>query len=82
MTEVTEYSFEEAYKYQIANKTYGKQIWYLNIYGWDSYLTLEPTFATPSGNLKEYPRAVKLHHRTYKYLDKVIKSQYEIRPVE
>ena len=29
---------------------------YFNVYGWDTYYTLEPTFATPTGNLKGFPR--------------------------
>lgn len=33
---------------------------YYNVYGWSTYFTLKPTFATPSGRLKEYPRSVIL----------------------
>lgn len=29
---------------------------FINVYGWDTYLTLHPTFATPTGKLKEFPR--------------------------
>jgi hypothetical protein len=31
---------------------------YFNCYGWDTYYTLKPTFATPSGNLRGFPRCV------------------------
>lgn len=31
---------------------------YFNVYGWSSYLTLTPTFATPSGRLKDFPRSI------------------------
>lgn len=34
-----------------------QQTFYCNVYGWDTYYTLEPTFATPTGKLKEFPRS-------------------------
>lgn len=39
---------------------------FVNFYGWSSYFTLEPTFATPSGRLKEYPREVEISTRMTK----------------
>ena len=29
---------------------------YVNVYGWQTYLTLEPTFATPTGKAKGFKR--------------------------
>lgn len=43
-------------------KDYLKQIgktkkrFYRNIYGWETYLTLKPTTATPTGKLRNFPR--------------------------
>ena len=39
-------------------KSIGKKSgrFYWNIFGWDTYLTLEPTMSTPSGKLKGFPR--------------------------
>jgi hypothetical protein len=39
---------------------------FVNFYGWNSYFTLEPTFATPSGRLKEFPREVEISTRMTK----------------
>ena len=39
---------------------------YVNVYGWTTYFTLEPTFATPSGKLKEFPREVEISTRMRK----------------
>lgn len=33
---------------------------YFNFYGWDFYYSLNPTFATPSGKNKLYPRKCKI----------------------
>lgn len=43
-----------------------RAIFYFNVYGWSSYFTLEPTFATPSGRLKEYPRRAEISLRMTK----------------
>lgn len=37
-------------------KAKGKIPIYYNIYGWTTYFTLEPTFATPTGNHPDFPR--------------------------
>ena len=43
-----------------------KAIFYFNVYGWSSYFTLEPTFATPSGRLKDFPRRAEISLRMTK----------------
>lgn len=35
-------------------------VFYWNVFGWDTYLTLEPTFATPTGILKSFPRTKRV----------------------
>lgn len=54
-TEVKEFSLEEAKEY-IRSRGKKQGDFYFNVYGWQTYYTLEPTFATPSGRLKEFPR--------------------------
>ncbi len=51
----SEFTLEQAQKYV---KDAGKQNkrFYRNVYGWDVYYTLKPTFATPTGKLKDFPR--------------------------
>ncbi len=52
-----EFTLTEAKQYLKDNgKTKG--YFYNNVFGWSTYLTLEPTFATPTGKLKEYPRKI------------------------
>lgn len=43
-------------------RTQGKKalVFYVNIFGWNSYYTLEPTFATPTGKLKGFPRTKRI----------------------
>ena len=49
-----EFTKEQAQEY---TQKRGKNTrFYFNIYGWSSYFTLTPTFATPSGRLKDFPR--------------------------
>lgn len=51
-----EFTKEQAQEY---TQKRGKNTrFYFNIYGWSSYLTLTPTFATPSGKFKDLPRCV------------------------
>lgn len=51
----TEFTEAQAKAYlQQRGKTSGR--FYVNVFGWSSYLTLEPTFATPSGKAKGFPR--------------------------
>ena len=35
-------------------------VMYWNVFGWDSYLTTRPTFATPEGTIKGFPRRVRI----------------------
>jgi hypothetical protein len=53
----TEFTKEQAKEYL---KQKGKKSgrFYHNVYGWETYLTLKPTFATPTGKLKGFPRTV------------------------
>lgn len=53
--EVREFTLLEAKEY-LREKGKVRGRFYFNIYGWRSYFTLEPTFATPTGKLKGYPR--------------------------
>jgi len=43
-------------------KKQGKKsgFFYYNVFGWQVYYTLEPTFATPTGKLREFPRIVRI----------------------
>jgi hypothetical protein len=52
VTIIKEYTKKEAIESGIKE-------FYFNVYGYDTYYTTEPTFATPTGNLKEFPRKVK-----------------------
>lgn len=58
-------NIQECKEYLKATKQ-KKAIFYFNVYGWSSYFTLEPTFATPSGRLKEYPRKAEISTRMTK----------------
>ena len=49
------FTYEEAQEY-IRSKNRKRMTFYCNIQGWDMYYTLAPTFATPTGKLKEFPR--------------------------
>lgn len=56
-TDVKEFSIDEAKAYlKENNKKSGR--FYVNVYGWQKYLTIEPTFATPTGKLKDFPRTM------------------------
>ena len=55
MDDIKEFTYEEAQEY-IRNKGRKRMTFYFNVYGWNTYYTLEPTFATPTGKLKEFPR--------------------------
>lgn len=51
-----EYTLSEATEYA---KLRGKNTkFYRNVFGWDLYLTLEPTFATPTGKDKNFKRSI------------------------
>ena len=57
MNEIKEYTIDQAKEYALKE---GKPIrFFVNVYGWSTYYTLKPTFATPTGKLKEFPRTVK-----------------------
>lgn len=53
--EVREFSEAQAKAYiKAKGKKSGR--FYVNFYGWNVYYTLEPTFATPTGRAKGFPR--------------------------
>lgn len=35
-----------------------KKRFYYNVFGWNTYLTLKPTFATPTGKHKDFKRSI------------------------
>ena len=49
------FTYTEAQEY-IKSIERKRMNFYYNVYGWDEYYTLEPTFATPTGKLKDFPR--------------------------
>ena len=53
MYDVREFTIAQAKAYL---KQKGKKSgrFYVNVYGWQTYLTLEPTFATPTGKAKGF----------------------------
>ena len=55
----TEYTLKEAQKY-IRDKGNKQGVFYVNVYGWEIYYTLEPTFATPTGRAKGFPRTRRI----------------------
>lgn len=57
--EITEFTEKQAKEYlRGKGKKSGK--FYKNVYGWKVYYTLEPTFATPTGKDKDFPRTVRI----------------------
>jgi hypothetical protein len=61
---IKEFTLKEAQNH-IRNKGNKQGRFYVNFYGWQVYYTLEPTFATPTGKAKGFPRT-----RTIKLTDK------------
>jgi hypothetical protein len=55
----TEYTLKEAQNY-IRNKGNKQGVFYVNFYGFKIYYTLEPTFATPTGRAKGFPRTRRI----------------------
>lgn len=55
-----EYSAKEATKLIKGRKQ--SVLMYYNVFGWSTYFTLEPTFATPTGKLWKdgFPKVVKI----------------------
>jgi hypothetical protein len=52
-----EYTKKQAIEYlKSKGKTSGR--FYNNVYSWSSYLTLKPTFATPTGKAKGFARTI------------------------
>ena len=51
-----EFTVEQACEYARSKKKNTR--FYYNVFGWQTYFTLKPTFATPSGKLKGFPRSV------------------------
>lgn len=54
-----EFSAEEAIQY-VADSGKEKMKFFNNVYGWSQYFTLTPTFATPTGNDKNFPAKVSI----------------------
>lgn len=54
-----EYTLKEAQNY-IRKKGNKTGVFYVNFYGWSVYYTLEPTFATPTGKAKGFPRTRRI----------------------
>lgn len=52
----TEYTTKQAQEY--AKERNKPTKFYFNVYGWSVYLTLKPTFATPSGKMKAFPKSI------------------------
>lgn len=52
----TEYTTKQAQEY--AKQRNKPTKFYLNVYGWNTYLTLKPTFATPTGKLKGFSKSI------------------------
>jgi hypothetical protein len=51
-----EFTIEKACEYARARKRNTR--FFYNVYGWQTYFTLKPTFATPTGKAKGFPRSV------------------------
>jgi hypothetical protein len=54
----TEYTTQQAQQY--AKQRNKPTKFYLNVYGWNTYFTLSPTFATPTGKLKTFPISITI----------------------
>jgi hypothetical protein len=52
---VKEFSLKEAQSL-IRSENKKQRRFYVNVYGWSVYYTLKPTFATPTGKAKGFPR--------------------------
>jgi len=37
-----------------------RMTFYYNVYGWSAYYTLQPTFATPTGKLRDFQRTKRI----------------------
>jgi hypothetical protein len=55
----TEYTLKGAQNY-IRKKGNKQGVFYVNVYGFEIYYTLEPTFATPTGRAKGFPRTRRI----------------------
>ena len=55
----TKYTLKEAQNY-IRKKGNKQGVFYVNVYGFEIYYTLEPTFATPTGRAKGFPRTRRI----------------------
>lgn len=53
--ETKEYTLEEAKNY-IKEQGFKSMLFYRNVFGWELYYTLEPTFATPTGANQDFKR--------------------------
>ena len=54
----TEYTTQQAQQY--AKQRNKPTKFYFNVYGWQTYFTLKPTFATPTGKLKAFPKSITI----------------------
>jgi hypothetical protein len=41
------------------------KFFYVNVFGWETYYTRKPTFATPTGKAKGFPRRVLFRNETF-----------------
>ena len=57
LMETKEFTKQEALAY-LKSSNLSKARFFVNVYGWTVYYTLKPTWCTPTGNLKEFPRSV------------------------
>lgn len=55
MEPLTFYSEKAVYKYMLDKKR-RRMKFYFNVWGWTTYLTLEPTGSTPTGKHPDFPR--------------------------
>lgn len=58
----TEFTTTQAIEY--AKKRGKNTRFYYNVFGWSTYYTLKPTFATPTGKLRGFPRCIIFKHKT------------------
>ena len=54
----TKYTTQQAQQY--AKERNKPTKFYFNVYGWQTYFTLKPTFATPTGKLKAFPKSITI----------------------
>jgi hypothetical protein len=50
----------------LRSKNLKKGVFFFNVYGWERFFTLEPTFCTPTGKHKDFPSRVQINLRSDK----------------